>query len=412
MTPMARFRYQARSAAGDLLEGRLEAASAEAVADQLLVGGATPVRIVEEAAARSGGGGLRLQLGGNRVAPDDLILFCRQMYSLIRSGVPLLRALRGMVEMAGKPIMAETLQAVLDDLEGGHHLSGALGRHPRVFPPLVVSMIQVGESSGRLEDAFQEISIYLEREKKTADQIKAALRYPTFVVTAIAIAIAILTLFVIPAFQKLYAGAGVQLPLPTRIILGISNFAVHWWWAVLLCLVAAFFGWRGWINTPPGRLRWDGWKLRLPVIGSIIHRAILVRFARGFAMGYGAGVPLLQSLALTARAVGNSFVQQCLDKMRTSVERGDTLTRGAAISGMFTPLVLQMLAVGEESGAIDRMLLEVADFYEREIEYEISRLSSAIEPILIVIIGGMVLVLALGVFLPMWNMAAAVRGGG
>jgi MSHA biogenesis protein MshG len=408
---MPQFRYQARSAAGDLLEGSMEAVSSAMVADQLLANGSTPVRITEESDKGTGSLVLSWQFGGRRIDPEDLILFCRQMYSLTKAGVPLLRALRGMTESACKPIMAETLQAVLDDLEGGRDLSGALRRHPRIFPPLVVNMIQVGESSGRLDESFNEVATYLTREKQTADQIKAALRYPSFVVTAIAIAIVIITLFVIPAFEKLFRSQGAQLPLPTRIILGLSNFAVSWWWAILLALVAVFFSWRAWIRTEQGALIWDRFKLRLPVVGSIIHRAILVRFARGFAMGYGAGVPLIQSLALTAQAVGNSYVQQRLGKLRRGVEHGDTLTRSAAASEMFTPLVLQMLAVGEETGSVDTMLLEVGDFYEREIEYDISRLSSAIEPILIVIIGAMVLVLALGVFLPMWNMASVMRGG-
>lgn len=408
---MPQFRYQARSAAGALVEGSMEASSAAMVADQLSADGATPVRITEEARKVAAKSTMQWQFGGRRVEPDDLILFCRQMYSLTRAGVPLLRALRGMSESAGKPIMAETLQAVQEDLEAGRDLSGALRRHPNVFPPLVVNMIQVGESSGRLDDSFNEVATYLTREKQTADQIRAALRYPSFVLIAISIAIAIITLFVIPAFEKLFKSQGASLPLPTRIILGISNFAVSWWWAILIALVAGFFAWRAWVRTENGELAWDRFKLRLPVVGSIIHRAILVRFARGFAMGYGAGVPLIQALSLTAQAVGNSFVAQRLGKLRRGVEHGDTLTRSAAASEMFTPLVLQMLAVGEETGAVDTMLLEVGDFYEREIEYDISRLSSAIEPILIVVIGAMVLVLALGVFLPMWNMASVMRGG-
>jgi MSHA biogenesis protein MshG len=408
---MAQFRYQARSAAGALLEGTMEAPNAAMVADQLLADGAAPVRITEEAPKSAGRSALQWQFGGQRIDPEDLILFCRQMYSLTKAGVPLLRALRGMTESACKPIMAETLLAVLDDLESGHDLSSALRRHPKIFPALLVNMIQVGESSGRLDDSFNEVATYLTREKQTAEQIKAALRYPSFVLVAISVAIAIITLFVIPAFEKLFKGQGAQLPLPTRIILGISNFAVSWWWAIGIALIAGYFGWRAWVRTEQGELIWDRFKLRLPVVGSIIHRAILVRFARGFAMGYSAGVPLIQSLNLTAQAVGNRFVQQRLGKLRRGVEHGDTLTRSAAASEMFTPLVLQMLAVGEETGSVDTMLLEVGDFYEREIEYDISRLSSAIEPILIVIIGGMVLVLALGVFLPMWNMASVMRGG-
>jgi MSHA biogenesis protein MshG len=407
---MPQFTYQARSAAGALLEGSIEAANAGMVADQLQAGGAVPIRITEAAPRGAGRSLPQWPFGGRRADPEDLILFCRQMYSLTKAGVPLLRALRGMSESAAKPVMADMLLAVVADLEGGRDLSGALRRHPRIFPPLVVNMIQVGESSGRLDESFSEVATYLTREKQTADQIKAALRYPTFVLVAISVAIAIITLFVIPTFENLFKGQGAELPLPTRIILGISNFAVAWWWAILIALVAGFFCWRVWVGTKPGQLIWDRFKLRLPVVGSIIHRAILVRFARGFSMGYGAGVPLIQALTLTAQAAGNRFVEERLGKLRHGVERGDTLTRSAAASEMFTPLVLQMLAVGEETGSVDTMLVEVGDFYEREIEYDISRLSSAIEPILIIVIGAMVLVLALGVFLPMWNMAGVMRG--
>ena len=408
---MPRFKYHARSAAGALVEGAMEAASAGVVASQLAAGGAIPVRIAEEAAGSDSGSTRQWSLGGRRVDADDLILFCRQMYSLNKAGVPLLRALHGLADSAGKPVMMETLTAIQEDLEAGRDLTGALRRHPDIFPALMVNMIRVGESSGRLDQSFDEVAGYLDREKQTADQIKAALRYPSFVLAAIAVAITIITLFVIPAFEKLFRGQGAELPLPTRIILGISNFAVAWWWAVLLVLVAGFFAWRAWVGTEAGRLTWDHFKLRLPVIGGIIHRATLVRFARGFAMAFGAGVPLIQALGLTAQAVGNQFVATRLGKLRHGVERGDTLTRSAAASEMFTPLVLQMLAVGEETGSIDTMLVEVGDFYSREIAYDISRLSSAIEPILIVVIGAMVLVLALGVFLPMWNMASVMRGG-
>jgi len=408
---MPRFRYHARSAAGAMVEGAMEAASAAAVATQLTAGGSVPLRIAEEADASAGASARKWQWGGQRVNIDDLILFCRQMYSLAKAGVPLLRALRGLEDSAGKPVMVETLQAIQEDLESGRDLTGALQRHPDVFPPLLVNMIRVGESSGRLDRSFDEVASYLAREKQTADQIKSALRYPGFVLVAIAVAITIITLFVIPAFEKLFTAQGAQLPLPTRIILGVSNFAVSWWWAILIALVAGFFAWRAWVATESGRLIWDRFKLRIPVVGGIVHRATLVRFARGFAMAFGAGVPLIQALGLTARAVGNQFVATRLDKLRRGVERGDTLTRSAAASEMFTPLVLQMLSVGEETGSVDTMLLEVGDFYAREIDYDISRLSSAIEPILIVVIGAMVLVLALGVFLPMWNMATVMRGG-
>lgn len=407
---MANFHYKARNAQGKLVEGTVEAPSAEAVASQLLEGAMTPVAIREAAREIDLGALLREKLRrGGGVELDDLILLCRQMYTLTKAGVPIIRALKGLVETARKPQMGRTLKAVCDDLEAGRDLSGALARHPKVFPLLLTSMVQVGESTGKLDDTFLQVANYLTLEKDTIDRVKQAMRYPTFVVVAISIAIAILSLFVIPTFEKVFKGFGAELPLPTKIILGLSRFSVTYWPYILLALVAIFFGVRQWLKTERGRYLWDRAKLRLPVVGSIIQRATLTRFARAFSMGFAAGVPLVQALSFTARAVDNVYVGERLEQMRHSIERGDTLTRSARTTEMFTPLVLQMLAVGEETGAVDQMLLEVAEFYEREVDYDLKNITSAIEPILIVFIGGMVLVLALGVFLPMWNLSQVAR---
>lgn len=393
-----------------MIEGKLEAPSAELVASQLAAGRFIPVRIEAVKIVQDPLEGFRKRfLPGPRVELDDLILFCRQMYTLTKSGVPIIRALRGLRETARKPAMGQALEEVIDSLESGQDLSTALGRQPRTFPLLLCSMVQVGENSGRLEEAFLQVSRYLALERETANQIKQALRYPTFVVAAISIAIGFLSLFVIPTFEKVFRSFGAELPLATRIILGISRFSVAYWPYILIVLGLTIFLVARFVRTETGRYRWDRLKLRLPVVGSIIQRATLARFSRAFAMGFGAGVPLVHALALTARAVDNSFVGSKLDQMRNGIERGDTLTRTAAATGMFTPLVLQMLSVGEETGDIETLLQEVGEYYEREIEYDLKNLTSAIEPILIIFIGGMVLVLALGVFLPMWNLAGVAR---
>ncbi|MDW7758737.1 MAG: type II secretion system F family protein, partial [Desulfuromonadales bacterium] len=365
---MANFHYKARNAQGKLVEGTVEAPSAEAVASQLLEGAMTPVAIREAAREIDLGALFREKFRrGGGVELDDLILFCRQMYTLTKAGVPIIRALKGLVETARKPQMGRTLKAVCDDLEAGRDLSGALARHPKVFPLLLTSMVQVGESTGKLDDTFLQVANYLTLEKDTIDRVKQAMRYPTFVVVAISIAIAILSLFVIPTFEKVFKGFGAELPLPTKIILSLSRFSVTYWPHLLLALVAISFGVRQWLKTERGRYLWDRAKLRLPVVGSIIQRATLTRFARAFSMGFTAGVPLVQALSFTARAVDNVYVGERLEQMRHNIERGDTLTRSARATEMFTPLVLQMLAVGEETGAVDQMLLEVAEFYEREV---------------------------------------------
>ncbi len=407
---MGYFQYRARNADGHLLQGQIEALSADAVAGQLQTGGVMPLSITEVAAPLKKRMKKGLSFGpAQKVGRDELILFCRQMYTLTRAGVPLVRALRGLVQTSRNQTMADCLEKVVENLEAGQDFAGSLSRHPKVFPPILCRMVQVGEHSGKLEESFLELSSYLEREKETVNRVKTALRYPSFVIVAIFGAIIFLSLFIIPAFENVFARFGSQLPLPTRILMGFSNFMITWWPALLVGLILLVFGFSRLIKTEKGRYRWDHFKLRIPLVGDIVLRSLLIRFSHAFTMGFTSGVPLVQALSLTAQAIDNSYVGTRITKMRTSIERGDTLTNSAAQTEMFTPLVLQMLAVGEETGSVDTMLKDVADYYEREVDYDIKFLSSIIEPILLVFIGGMVLVLALGVFLPMWNLSSITR---
>lgn len=407
---MGHFQYRARSTDGQLLQGQLEALSADAVAGQLQTGGVMPLSITEIAAPLKKGVKKGFFFGAKQKAGrDELILFCRQMYTLTRAGVPLIRALRGLVQTSRNQTMAATLEQVVENLEAGQDFAGSLSRYPKVFPPILCRMIQVGEHSGKQEQAFLELSGYFEREKETVNRVKTALRYPSFVLVAILGAIIFLSLFVIPAFEKVFSRFGDQLPLPTRILMGFSGFMINWWPAILIGSILLAFGFSRLIKTEKGRYHWDHFKLRIPLVGDIVLRSLLIRFSHAFTMGFTSGVPLVQALSFTAQAIDNSYVGSRITKMRTSIERGDTLTNSAAQTEMFTPLVLQMLAVGEETGSVDTMLNDVADYYEREVDYDIKFLSSIIEPILIVFIGGMVLVLALGVFLPMWNLGSLAR---
>lgn len=400
------FAYKVRDAEGKLIEGEIEALSAEVLAGQFQAGDAIPIHIREVAARKASKVGQLFSFKHRtRVGLDELILFCRQMYTLSSAGVPLTRALHGLVDTARHPTMKEALQQVVNDLEAGQEFSGALSRHTKVFPPLLCRLIQVGEYTGKLDEVFQQLAVYFEREKETINRVKQALRYPTFVTIAIGCAVIFISLFVIPAFQKVFASAGATLPLATRILLGLSGFMLKYWPLLLVILVVLIALVRQVLKTEKGRYQWDWLKLKLPLVGDIVLRSTLARFSRAFNMSFGAGVPLTQALGFTGRAVDNLFIGERIEAIRMGIERGDTLTRSATQTGMFTPLVLQMLAVGEESGAVDTMLEDVADFYEREVEYDLKNLSSAIEPIMIVIIGVMVLVLALGVFLPMWNLS-------
>ena len=407
---MPQFSYKGRNSRGDLILGELEAPSIDAVASQLMNSSITPIDIAEKIAGEGGLGEFFEKLTARRPSLTDLILYSRQMYSLMRSGIPINRAMKGIIDSTRNRILTYAFREIQTDLESGRELSSALARHPSIFTPLYISMVKVGENTGRLDESFQRIAQYLELEKDTRERIKSALRYPAMVVIAMGIALTIINMFVIPAFAKIFERAHVALPLPTRILLAVSQFFVSYWPLMLGVLVGVSIAAYMYVDTDKGRYTWGKYKLRLPLVGDIIKRATLGRFARAFAMSLASGVPLVQALTVVARAVDNDFVGEHILNMRNGIERGESLTRTAAASNMFTPLVLQMLAVGEETGQVDEMMNEVAGFYEREVDYDVKNLSATIEPVMIVLMGGLVLILALGVFLPMWDLATVSAG--
>ena len=403
---MPRFQYQARSA-GQLIEGALEAPDAQRVADLLGERGAIPLRIALLAADEpSGRQTPAFGWGRRKVAIDELILFSRQMRSLARAGIPVVRALRGLTESTRNPSLATALKETVDSLEAGADLATSFARHPQVFSDIYVSVIHVGENTGRLDEAFAQIGEYLEFERDTRRSLQAASRYPMFVLLAISAALVIVNIYVIPAFDKVFAKYGAALPWQTRALIATSDFFVAWWPALLALAVLGTFVVRGWVATPAGRLWWDRMRLRLPIVGGLFQRIGLARFCQTFAMVLRAGVPLLQGLAVVGHAIGNQYMSERIRDMRSGIERGESITRTAAASGLFTPIVLQMLAVGEETGRVDELLAECARFYSEEVEYLLKGLAEAIEPILIIAIGGLVLVLALGVFLPLWDLSS------
>jgi MSHA biogenesis protein MshG len=408
------FQFTGRDAKGGKVSGSRESASMDSLAGELLAEQITPLTI--QLQAKQGGGDLLVALSAllrsKRVELQELIIFCRQMYSLSKAGVPIIRAIGGLGESSRNLYFREILQAVRSDLESGMSMAVSLNAHPKVFGTLFVSMISVGENTGQLDQAFRQLSIYLELERETRKRIKQATRYPLFVLSAMMVGLTVINLFVIPAFAKVFAQFHAQLPLPTRILIGTSEFFEHYWWLLGLVVIGVIWAFIKWSETEAGALRWDRIKLRLPIVGGLFERIALARFTRTFAMMYRAGVPLLQTLSINSASVGNRYIGQAILSMREGVERGEALTSSAAASGLFTPLVLQMMAVGEETGALDDLFIEVADFYEQEVDYDLKQLADAIEPILIVAMGGMVLVLALGVFLPMWELSSAAKGGG
>ena len=409
---MPNFHYHGRNRRGEAVTGRIEAATAESVANQLFNNGITPIDIRPAAAVRDVFGDLKNLIGRlneGRVGLTDLIFFCRQMYTLLKAGVPIMQSLRGLRDSTQNPALAEVIGSIAEGLDSGMDLTSAVRRHPQVFSNLFASLVQVGETTGNLAEAFLQLAAYLEREKDTRERIKQALRYPSIVVFAITVALFIINIFVIPAFAKVYAGFHAKLPWPTRLLIATSHFMVHYWGLILVIVVAAALAVRSWLRTADGRYRWHRAKLKLPVVGRIVYSATLGRFARSLAVTLKAGVPLVQGMSVVARAVDNDFVGDRIAQMRDGVERGESITRCATATGLFPPLVLQMISVGEDSGALDQLLVEVADYYEREVDYDLRNLNTAIEPILISIIGVIVLILALGVFLPMWDLARAAQ---
>jgi MSHA biogenesis protein MshG len=406
---MANYKYRGRDNGGQPVQGVIEAASESSAADSLLRRGITPLAIqvdaIETKTASTSGGFFQ-----PRISHVDLIIFTRQMYSLTKAGIPLLRAMEGLAENTSNKRFGVILKDLVDQLERGRPLSSAMASHPRVFPRLLVAIVHVGENTGELEGAFLQLSDYLEKEQETRKAIKAALRYPTFIMLALVAAVVIINIWVIPPFAQMFANFNVELPLPTRIILATSNFFVNWWPLMLGAVVITIAGAINYVKTVPGKLAWDRFKTRMPVVGDIIMRSLLARFARTFAVMLQAGVPLTQGLGLVAEAVDNSWMSGRINDMRRNIERGESLTRTTRSSELFTPLVLQMIAVGEETGRVDEMLFEVAGYYEREVDYDLKSLTARIEPILLVFVAVIITIMALGVFLPMWEMMDAYRG--
>ena len=430
---MASFSYKARNSRGALIAGVIEAASLDSAAGDLLGQGFTPIEIkpgksqkaVAPTQSRVSGrttsssqksiadqdvfAMISSALKYRRININELIIFARQMHSLTKAGLPLDRALYGLQASMKNQTFKSLLKDVQNSLESGQNLSTALSQFPKVFSPLFLSMVDVGENTGRLDMAFEQIGRYLQLEKNTRKQVKSATRYPTFVLVTIAIALAIITYFVIPTFADTFARFGAELPLETRILIGISDFVVAWWQFIIGAAVASVVGFKLWVKSESGRLLWDDKKRFFPLAGPLFERISLARFARTFSMVLKAGVPIVQGMGVVAGAVGNKFVANKVLKMREGISRGESLYNTAVATDMFSPLVLQMISVGEENGTVDDLLEEVADFYDAEVEYDLKRLGEAIEPILIMFIAGMVLVLALGVFLPIWDLNSAVN---
>lgn len=407
---MAVFAYRGRNASGDLQQGTLEGEDSVAVADQLIKQGITPTDIKPSgkvSAVAVSGVSLWQSLNEKKIDVVELMLFSRQMHTLLKAGVPIMRALAGLQESSQNPALAAVLRSLRESLDSGRELSAAMRLHPKVFSAFYVSMVQVGEMTGMLDETFMRLYGHLEFEKDMNERIKSALRYPMFVMIAMAIAIVVVNIFVIPAFAKVFAGFHTELPLMTRMLMGFSGFMIDYWALMLALIIGAVVGFRKYISTIDGRYRWDKYKLEIPIAGKIILKSTLARFARSLALAFKSGIPILQGLTVVSVVVDNAYMRSRIEQMRDGVERGESILRTATASEVFNPTVLQMIAVGEESGDMDGLMFEIAGMYEREVEYEVKTLAQQIEPIMIVALGILVLILALGIFLPMWDLGKA-----
>jgi MSHA biogenesis protein MshG len=384
----------------------MEGADSGAVADQLFSTGATPVEILATKKAATTGAdiGWWQRLTEKKVSSMDVQLFSRQLYTLLKAGVPIMRGLAGLQESAISPAFGRVIKDVRESLDAGRELSAAMARHPTVFTPFYLSMVRVGEMTGRLDEVFLRLFDHLEFDRDMRARVKSATRYPSFVIVAMIVAMVIVNMFVIPQFVKVFASFNAELPLMTRILIGTSAFTVAYWPLLLALTIASIAAFRAWLRTVPGRYTWDRYKLRFPIAGKIILKGTMARFARSFALSSTSGVPIVQALTVVSQTVDNAYLCARVEQMRDGVERGDSILRTSVAAGVFTAVVLQMIAVGEESGSLDDLMNEIAQMYEREVDYELKTLSAQIEPILIAFLGLMVLVLALGIFLPVWDL--------
>jgi MSHA biogenesis protein MshG len=404
------FAYKGRDGRGEPVNGVLEGADSGAVAGQLFSSGIVPLEINPSAPPREKNEFFERLLKRGQVSHTDVLLYSRQMFTLLKAGVPIMGALKGLEDSTVNKYFASVVRDVRESLDSGRELSASLARHPNVFSQFYTSMVSVGEQTGRLEEVFLRLFEHLEFEKFMREQIKAALRYPSFVIATMGVAIVVINIFVIPAFAKVYKGFKTELPVMTKVLIGFSNFMAENWYFLLAGFIGLIFAFRAWTGSRRGRMQWDRMKLRIPIAGPIVLKATLARFSRSFSMAFRSGVPVTSALAMVAGTVDNVFVADRINRMREGVERGESILRTARDAEVFTPVVLQMIAVGEESGALDDLTSEIADLYQREVEYEIKNLSAQIEPILIVALGVMVLILALGVFLPIWDLGNAALG--
>lgn len=407
---MSRFAYMGRTPQGAPVKGTMEAPSAEAVALRLDQAGVIPISITRER-VRIPTTSFPLRTREKRVRGEDLVFFTRQMATLIRAGISLTEALTALHKETQNPTLRATLEAVERRVEGGMSLSEALSHHPRTFSEIYIHTLRAAEAGGFLDQAFARLATMLDNDLDMRRRISAAFRYPAFVLITMAIGVFVLIAFVIPRFAQFYAGFRAALPLPTRLVIGLGKIMSATWPVFVVGVILIVFGLRWMLRQPWGQRTWDAWKLKLPIVGPLTLKLTLSRLGYTLSTMVSTGLALVPALDITSRAVGNMIVGRELRVVQRAVEGGDSLHEPLARSPIFPSLFSEMVSVGERTGALDTLLTAIAEHYEGEVNHTIKNLPSIIEPILLVLVAGMVLVLALAVFLPLWNMVNLIKRG-
>jgi type IV pilus assembly protein PilC len=395
---MPTFEYTARTATGDESTGTMEAASREEVVQQLRKNRMQVVRVREKKKRKTGG----------RVPTRDIVVFTRQFATMVNSGLPLVQALDILAKQTENPQLSETTKQVVYDVESGHTLADALEKHPKVFTQLYVNMVAAGEAGGILDTIMLRLATFLEKNDAIVRKVKGAMVYPGVIFSVAGICIMVLLIFVIPTFQTMFDSVGVPLPLPTRVVIGISDFLQNFWHVLIVATIAAVFAIRAYYGTDNGKLVIDKMMLQAPVLGDLLRKSAVSRFTRTLGTLLASGVSILDGLEITARTAGNRVIHDAVMESRGSIAGGDTIAGPLEKSDVFPPMVTSMIAVGEATGGLDEMLSKIADFYDDEVDTAVSTLLSLLEPIMIVFLGVIVGGMIVAMYLPIFDMINAV----
>lgn len=401
------FAYKVRDRSGKLVSGTLEADSQSLVIGKLREMGYAPVSVEEE---RKSLGQKEIKLPwGNKVDLKDIAIMARQFATMISSGLSLIRALNILADQGENKVLCAALSDVRAEVEKGASLSGAVAKHPKVFNRLFISMIRAGETGGVLDDALLRMADTFEKEVALKAKIKSAMTYPVVVMGMVIMIVSAMLIFVVPMFKTLYADLGGTLPLPTRMLIGISDLIKKGFFIWPPVIMGAVYAFRKWKATDRGRARWDAIKLKAPVFGTLVHKTALARFARTLSALMRSGVPILQSLDIVRETVNNEVVADAVLAVQTSVKEGASLAKPLEKHDVFPSMVVQMMMVGEETGALDTMLEKIADFYDQEVNATVEALTSLIEPLLIAFMGAAVGAMVVALYMPMFNIINLVQ---